>query len=646
MTNDGTLKALGVGQSGILLVGVSGDAGTVVNAGTISATEGQSTPSHDAGIRLDNYGKVTNAKTGKITVSGSYIAGIGIYDGGTVTNSGTVSVSGSNVSGVFFNLGGKLTNSAGRSITCQDDGVFAWNDPVQITNAGSITGPSGDGVQLTAGGTVSNQKGGTITGNNVGIYISGAAGTVTNSGSVTGQNGFGVWLRAGGSVDNKAGATITGSGTYFATVSLDGYGVVTNAGGIYATGNNLSGVALHQGGGKVINSGTVKVSGQDMSGVNLHYGGAVTNTGTIYGSGSNLAGVALAAGGTVTNSGSIDAKGTITSGIDLDEGGTVTNLARGTISGESGVRESGLYEAGGAAATVTNAGSITGTTATTVNSTEIFGDGVGLWAGGTVTNDAGGSITGARYGVYITGGAGSVTNAGTISGANGSVEFAGTGANTLTLESGSVLTGTAYGSTASGATNALVLEGTGTADNSFDNFDTLTVKASGDWTLGGDSTIGAATISSSGTLIVTGDLDVTGNFANAHDVLVSSGTLDLQGAVTGKGTDEVSAASTLEFGSTVTGNVVDFTGGPSAVDLIDPTGFSGKFENFASTDTLDLAGDWNYLHFSENSGATLGTLTLENVATNTDLSLKFVGDYSASDFAITPGMTSTTIAHT
>jgi len=242
-----------------------------------------------------------------------------------------------------------------------------------------------------------------------------------------------------------------------------------------------------------------------------------------------------------------------------------------------------------------------------------------------------------------------VTNAGTITGTTASVEFFGFGANTLTLETGSVLTGTAYGSTTSRGigptTNALILEGTGTADNDFVNFNTLTVEASGDWTLGGVSTIGAATVSSSGTLTVTGDLDVTGNFANAHDVLVSSGTLDLQGAVTGKGTDEVSAASTLEFGSTVTGNAVDFMGGPSAVDLIDPTGFSGKFENFASTDTVDLAGDWIFHKFRENAGATVGTLTLENVASNTDLSLKFVGDYSRKDFTITPG-TTTIIGHT
>jgi hypothetical protein len=63
VTNNGSLSASGVGQSGILLVGLAGDAGKVVNNGTISATEGSSTPSGDAGIRLDNKGTVTNGKT-------------------------------------------------------------------------------------------------------------------------------------------------------------------------------------------------------------------------------------------------------------------------------------------------------------------------------------------------------------------------------------------------------------------------------------------------------------------------------------------------------------------------------------------------------------------------------------------------------
>ena len=111
------------------------------------------------------------------------------------------------------------------------------------------------------------------------------------------------------------------------------------------------------------------------------------------------------------------------------------------------------------------------------------------------------------------------------------------------------------------------------------------------------------------------------------------------------------AATTLEVGSSVSNNqTVDFadlpSGGPSAVDLIDPNGFLGKIENFASPDTVNLSGDWVFLRFSGNPAATLGTLTLQNVTSHADLSLKFVGDYAPSNFAITPGMTTTTIAHT
>jgi hypothetical protein len=292
-----------------------------------------------------------------------------------------------------------------------------------------------------------------------------------------------------------------------------------------------------------------------------------------------------------------------------------------------------------------------------------------------------------------------VTNAGAISGTIASVEFAGTGANTLTLQTGSTLTGDAKGSTAGEATNALVLQGKGTANNNFDNFNTLDVQANAGWTLGGDSTFGATTVSS-GKLVVAGDVsggtttlgdpagdlaqlmiastgiwdirddsgiglgtspssfisnsglfektggsgtsDIAPQLLNKGSVLVSSGTLDLEGAVSGKGTDTISGASTLEFDSTVGGGqTIDFSGG--ALDLLDPQGFSGKIAGFASPDMVQLAGDWNFSSFSETGNGMMGNLTLSSGGTTN--TFHFLGDYTASDFSIASGAT-TIIGHT
>ena len=100
-------------------------------------------------------------------------------------------------------------------------------------------------------------------------------------------------------------------------------------------------------------------------------------------------------------------------------------------------------------------------------------------------------------------GFGSITNLGTISGGTNSVLFTGgTGViNTLTLDSGAILTGDASGSTA-GATNKLVLKGNNVANNNFRNFNSLDVQ--GSWVLNGASEVGVATIQSGGTLGVGG----------------------------------------------------------------------------------------------------------------------------------------------
>ena len=551
-----------------------------------------------------------------------------------------------------------------------------------ITNSGIVSSSFGYGVSLAgAGSSVTNNPGGSIsgtgpTGFNIisGVSITGSSGMVTNGGTISvSGGGYGVHLAGGGAVTNSGSITGGEDG-----VLIEGApGQINNTGAISASVDD--GAALFAG-GTITNSATGSIQGSLVgpvaAGVFIQGSGNLQNDGVVIG---NKYGVFLSAGGSVTN-GAGDASAKI-SGV-----------------GSVGVSGTSFGIFAGNSATVTNYGTIDGGPAA-------GSEGAELDQGGNVTNNSGGTIRGTGFGLVFTGNsAATVTNAGAISGTMASVEFFGTGANTLTLQTGSTLTGDAKGSIAGGATNALVLQGKGTANNNFDNFNTLDVQANASWTLGGDSTFGATTVSS-GTLVVAGNLssgpatlgDAAGDLAqlgiastgswdilgdsgiglgsspssfisnsglfektggsgtsdiapqllNKGTVLVSSGTLDLEGAVSGKGMDRISGGSTLEFDSTVGGGqTIDFLGGDfsgGALDLLDPQGFSGKIAGFALPDTVQLAGDWNFSSFSETGNGMMGNLTLSSGGTTQ--TFHFLGDYTASDFSIASGAT-TVIGHT
>jgi hypothetical protein len=271
-------------------------------------------------------------------------------------------------------------------------------------------------------------------------------------------------------------------------------------------------------------------------------------------------------------------------GVTLTDGGSVTNDSGATIKSSGYVA---VYSNLTAPVSVVNAGTITGET-----------DGVALLGGGSVTNNAGATITGTtHYGVYVasspTVGA-SVTNAGSITGAPNAISFGPIGgpttsptppnpggANTVTLEGGSSLSGNVIGSVAPGATNTLILDGTGTTGSLFVNFGTVEEGAGASWTLSGVSTFATADITgNSSTLSLAGGA-TTAVISGASDTFtesVSSSTITISGTSDNVTVTGNNNTITVENSSSTTLNVT----GTGNIEIWAPT-ISGTVANQATT---------------------------------------------------------------
>ncbi len=236
----------------------------------------------------------------------------------------------------------------------------------------------------------------------------------------------------------------------------------------------------------------------------------------------------------------------------------------GTISGVVGSSSAGIYSPASGIA-VQNTGKISGYVA-------------GLWLsdGGSVTNGATGVISATSdYGVYIAGAAGTVTNAGTITGPSGAVDLAFSSAsNRVVVAPGAVFNGTVSGGSgtlelASGASSGAI---TGLGTN-YTNFAALVVDAGASWTLSGSNTI--ASITDDGSLVITGALPAATYQIGAAG---GGGTLEIASAPS-----TASPISFLGASKLIIDSAAAFGSGVGGASYAGPL-----LEDFVSGDTIDI----------------------------------------------------------
>lgn len=406
---------------------------------------------------------------------------------------------------------------------------------------------------------------------NAGLQVSQAGLIVTNAGGIgSGTANVGVDIIAGGGVTNQSGGSIRG--TYFGILGENAGVTVVNAGVIqaFAIGVNLaSGAITNQSGGKIT-------------------GGVAPITGGVL---------------TVVNGGTLE--GPLGYGVRIS-GGSVSNQSGGSIHGTYG----GIL-AENASVTVVNAGNVLANVPATFNSfSAVRYIGIDLRAGGSVTNQSGGSISG-RVAIKSSG-ALTVENAGTIAGMGAygpaghyvlygpgvAVQFPAGFANRLVVDPNAVFAGLVNGGNTIGATSLSTMELAGTMAGTlagigtqFVDFAQTTIDAGASWTLTGANGFAAgSTLTNAGTLTIRDTtLSDAGLVINNGSIQIDPSAVTFD-SLTGTGTIAIDSGGTLDtIGSVSAGETVVFSavGGLLGVN---PTAFAGRIDGFAAGDTIELTG--------------------------------------------------------
>jgi hypothetical protein len=540
---------------------------------------------------------VTSGAT--VTTTGAFSAGSGAtvdVSGGYLVVSGANSFSGATVTGAYTLMDTGTTSVSGLTI----GGTATFENTNALTQSGG-TVTVGDASGAAA--ILFNAKTGTYD-------ITDDSGVAQGTSTPSLFANFGLFEKTVGTGTSTVQTRFTSTGTVTAatgTIAFSGatnnfWGIIGGAGAVSFTG----GVSR-------INAGTT------VSVASLTATGASTT---------------LVIAGNLSYAGSFsDASGatlTIASGATLSLSGTATLSAKVVGAGSLAITGGTTSIMPSASVSVANL-SVTGATTTLVVG-EAFGFGHTFSATGGATLN----LSGGNFG---------------LSGANSFSDATVTGVHTLFDNAVSSVSGLTIGGTATFQNCKTLTQsgGTVTVGDSTGATAILFNAATGIYDITDNS--GVARGTSTASLFAnnglfektggTGTSVIAPRFYNGHAVSVSSGTLDFAGAVTGTGTDTISAGATLEFDSTVaSGQTIAFSGSNNVLDLTDPTGFSGSISGFAATDTIDFAGAWSLLSVTQNNAGTT-TLTLKDGAA-TDI-VHLVGAYSTTDFNLAAGAGNTTI---
>jgi hypothetical protein len=361
LVNNGSVSA----ASGVVLNG----AGTVINAGSVAGT------SH-YGIWLKAGGYVSNAASG--VISAGTASGFGVYvkaggagtvvnageitafDGiilkspGTVINSGTIGAALGEGIGSYG--GGNVSNAASGVISAKYSGiVLAGGSAASVVNAGNVTSAKYAGVYLSdTGDMLTNIASGTIKGV-IGVLLN-AAGTLINNGQIvaSGSSVPGVALTAGGTVDN-AGTISTSSGTAVAFGGVSADRLIDHPGAVFTgavvasasaasstvelvfapAAGTIFGIGTRFGGfGSVV---VDSAASWTLTGVNK-VAGAITNFGTLTDLGTLITNRTVAGAGTIVIDGG-------DSFLTLGGVGAAENVSFAAASGTLGIAAPSVFAA-------------------------------------------------------------------------------------------------------------------------------------------------------------------------------------------------------------------------------------------------------------------------------------------------------------